>query len=68
MEVNDTMADVKIKATLVYTALDPADFYLAHNHLRLMESDTIINIMNRTKTNGELVLMIKKSSSCCDLI
>ena len=52
MEVNDTIADVKIKATLVYTALDPADFYLAYNHVRLPESDTIINIMNRTKTNG----------------
>lgn len=35
VEMNDTIEDVKIKITMVYTNLDPATFYLSLNNQKL---------------------------------
>lgn len=51
VDMNDTIDDVKIKITMVYTSLDPESFYLSLNNQKLPNTETILNIMKRNQNN-----------------
>lgn len=65
--MTDTIADAKIKITLVYAELDPEKFVLEHNHRRLRESDTIMAIVRNVGANN-LTFVVQYDNWCCRLI
>ena len=59
VEMNDTVADVKIKATMIYTQLETENFCLMHKTRRLQENETILNILKQHNSNEPLAFTIK---------
>jgi len=65
--MDDTVANVKIKVTIVYAQLDPENFCLTLNHRKLRENEKVFDLV---KMNGgnKLVFGVTSSSADCCLI
>lgn len=67
VDINDNIETVKVKVSLVYTELDPDQFYLEYNGIRCQPADIILNLKKRFQMEP-MQFFVRKSSSCCALI
>ena len=59
-EVNDTIADIKIKITLIYTSLETDDFHLSFNHRKLQDEEKLLTILKTHQGDSQLAFIVKK--------
>ena len=65
VDMEDTIGDVKIKVTLVYTDLDPDHFVLVLQSRALADNEKIINLVRQKAGEGPLTFQIRLVGGCC---
>lgn len=67
VQVTDTVENLKIKITLVYTSLDPERFGLTLNSRMLNNQEKMLDLLNQNQGSPQLLFIVSLDQGCCRL-
>lgn len=66
VDISDTIENVKLKTTLIYTMLDTEKFYFTMGERKLRDEEKVTDLL-KVSSGPHLLLRINLDSGCCRL-